>query len=130
MESTVREQFGLEFVEDCWACRKAWRGNTIWRSLQTHEIARGVNRWRGLTDRAAMLRLCERCHQQMDDGAVWPVARQLALKKVCDPKWYDRVTVNVMRGRTPDAITEEEVDAYVQELQEVWLDGPVRSYPR
>jgi hypothetical protein len=75
--------------------------------LETHEIARGVHRNKGVSLPAAWLRVCNACHRIVEG---WPVARQLALKKWCDFEFYDRVAVNLARGRQPEAITESEVD--------------------
>lgn len=83
------------------------------RGLETHEIASGPARQKALKIPATWLRLCNGCHQGdegFDNYAVWPIVRQLALKKRCDPEYYDRVQVNLLRGRAPEAITEAEVD--------------------
>lgn len=46
----------------------------------------------------------------------WRIVEQLALKALCDVKHYDRVKVNQLRGRQPDAITESEVWAALPEV--------------
>jgi hypothetical protein len=45
----------------------------------------------------------------------WTVAYQLALKFRNDPAFFDRRLVNTLRGRAPDAVTEEEVNEIVEE---------------
>lgn len=87
--------------------------------LDIHEIARGSHRAEALHHRACWLRLCRACHEAIGDASAWPVAAQLALKKVHDPQWYDRELVNRVRGRAPESITEEEVDVWVEKLRDM-----------
>ena len=87
--------------------------------LETHEIASGAARQKALTEPATWLRLCYAHHRGrygVHDLSVWPIARQLALKKLCDPEHYDRVKVNLLRDRQPEAITEDEVMYWVEKL--------------
>jgi len=85
------------------------------KATQIHEISRGPARGASLGVRAAILHLCEFDHGQMD----WlPVEAQLALKLLADPDGYDRLAVNVLRGRQPEAITADQVDRWVKVLQE------------
>lgn len=107
-----RDKFRIEF-QTCWLCGVAWH----WRGLHIHEIARGCHRPEGFEDRAAWLRLCGDCH---DEVGAWSVVRQLAMKKVADPEWYDRVAVNEMRGRQPEAITEGDVDGAFDQILPLW----------
>lgn len=81
-------------------------------ATDVHEIARGPARNKAIEVRACLLHLCRAHHDDMDDYSQWPIARQLALKKYSDPEGYDRVAVNLIRGRAPEAITEEEVDRF------------------
>ncbi len=95
----------------CMACGR----HDYYQDYEVHEIARGPARKAALKESAAWLFLCPDCHRGekgFDDYSVWPIARQLALKRKCDPRNYDRVTVNRLRGRYPDAVTEEDVDKY------------------
>lgn len=89
-------------------------------NLETHEIARGTARAAAVTEPAAWLRVCgafaTNCHDALGDYKQWPVVRQLALKKMLDPYHYDRVAVNLLRDREPEAITEDEVDKCVQRM--------------
>lgn len=91
------------------------------RHLQTHEIANGPARQAALKEPATWLRLCDGfingCHAALHDKGEWPVAKALALKKFYDPDNYDRVAVNLLRDRQPDAITEAEVDQWVQQME-------------
>jgi len=84
-----------------------------WHLLETHEIVRGVHRAVGVRLPAAWLRLCNVCHETV---AGWPIAKQLVLKKLHDEEFYNRIAVNLARGRQAEAITEEEVDFYLGEV--------------
>ena len=87
--------------------------------LETHEIARGAARQKALKEPATWLRLCNGfwngCHELVSG---WPLPKQLALKFLMDRGHYDRVKVNLLRGRQPEAITEEEVQVFVRELNQ------------
>lgn len=113
----TRAEWSLEHTE-CMVCGHVDR----WpRWLETHEIACGPARQAALEEPATWLRACgEPCHQGkhgLHDYATWPIARQLALKKKCDPKYYDRKRVNGLRRREPDAITEDEVNEFLEKLK-------------
>jgi len=111
MTAITRAEWAREHAQ-CMICGERWIDH-----LHVHEIACGPARAKALEEPATWLRLCWRCHLD-DDGvhnyAVWPIVRQLALKKVHDPEHYDRVKVNELRGRAAEAITEAEV------MEEVW----------
>jgi hypothetical protein len=79
------------------------------QSRDVHEIARGASRGKAEQFRQTWLALCGWCHDAVDDYEQWPITRQLAVKRRCDPAWYDRVFVNRLRNRADDAITEDEV---------------------
>lgn len=97
-----REAFALEFPQ-CMVpgCRR--------QSCDVHEIARGPARRAAYLERCAWLSLCRICHDAMDDYSVWPLDRQYALKALRDTAFYDRQRLNELRGRAPDAISEQEV---------------------
>lgn len=80
--------------------------------LQTHEICRGPFRAAATKEPAAWLRLCQVCHDDLP-----PIVVQLAWKKIGDPEHYNRVAVNLLRKRQPEAITEAEVDEEVRRIQ-------------
>jgi hypothetical protein len=123
MKATTREEWRATYLF-CFACgRTSFRGEGYDETIgpwhfEVHEIARGNHRKRALTEPAAWLQLCEGtnggCHTNMD-GA--PIVYQLALKKMHDPEHYNRETVNRLRRRAADAITEAEVDAVVKQLE-------------
>jgi len=94
------------------------------KATELHEISRGSSRGKSLGVRAALLHLCAFDHGQMD---VLPVAGQLALKLLADPDGYDRIAVNLLRGRQPEAISAEEVAAWVKILQRAEEMPDVRS---
>lgn len=91
-------------------------------NLETHEMLDGIHRKVGRVTPAAWIRACNVCHKGnggLHDKGVWPLARQLALKKIHDFENYDRVLVNRVRCEAaPEAITEDEVDAWVKRLNE------------
>ncbi len=97
----AREQYRHEFH------RCQWCGTT---GSEVHEIARGPGRRKALGVRAAWLHLCRDCHREI---ASIPPAGQLAIKWLGDPVGYDRVTVNRLRGRADNAISEAEVLVWV-----------------
>ncbi len=110
----TREEWA-EGQDYCWVC--GWRAGEYrtgkWK-LETHEIARGPARAAAMDCPAAWVRTCNVCHTyELDDLKRWPIARQLALKKKHDPEHYNRVAVNVLRHRDPEAITEAEVEREV-----------------
>ncbi len=92
------------------------------RNLQTHEIPRGPAKAAAMKEPAAWLRVCgafggDNCHEALGDYGQWPPERQLALKKMRDKEHYDRVKVNLLRFTEPEAITEAEVDQWVQTME-------------
>lgn len=99
--------------DDCWACG---RPSYAYPPHEEHHITSGVHRKAGKEVLANLVRVCRDCHtgnESMHTGA-WPIARQLALKKIHDPDTYDRVEVNLLRSRQPEAITEDEVDEWTR----------------
>ena len=114
-EQITREEWEYEHCF-CFACRVFHIESPY--ALHTHGIPRGVFRQRALKVPAAWLRLCLIHHDEVDDLSVWLIARQLALKYLMDKKHYDRVAVNLLRGRQPEAITEAEVMVYVRQFKE------------
>lgn len=107
---SIRDEYRYMFPQ----CQVPWCKS---QGAHVHEISRGPARKDSLGVRAALLHLCPTDHRQMD---VLPVAGQLALKKLADPDGYDRVAVNRLRGRQPEAITEAEVEFWVTQFKETW----------
>lgn len=120
----ARSQFARDYGR-CMVCLDAWRSADFFpRCLEVHEIARGPARKKAVKSPAAWLLLCRQHHEQMGSLVVWPIVRQLALKRLRDPERYDRVAVNLLRGRAPEAITEAEVEAELKSLAGVlWTLG-------
>lgn len=77
------------------------------QASDTHEITRGPARSKSLGTRSCLLRLCRMCHLYVHDK--FSPARQLCLKAIREPDWYDRLEVNKLRGRAPDSISESDV---------------------
>ena len=103
----LRDAYRAEFPK----CQVPWCRAA---ATELHELARGAGRKAALGVRAAWLHLCAFDHRQMD---VLPVAGQLALKKLSDPKGYSRRRVNELRGRQPDAITAREVRVWTKRFE-------------
>lgn len=109
----ARREFAAEFAF-CFNCGDLWRKSGHgWPGLQTHEIARGPARKLAYADRTAWLRLCAGCHEAVGNLREWPIARQLALKLLCDPVWYDVERVNKLRGRAAGSVTQGEVMQWI-----------------
>lgn len=89
---------------------KCWRPGE-----EIHEISRGPARAKSLGVRAALLHLCSIHHAIVQP---MPIVAQLALKKLKDLAGYCRVTVNRLRGRQDEAITEDEVDQWILKFRE------------
>ncbi len=113
----TRRQWSEQF---CF-CFKCGYESLCGTNLETHEIANGPARQAALTEPVTWLRLCDGfidgCHAALHDKGEWPIARQLALKKLRDPGRYDRVQVNLLRYTEPEAITEAEVDEWVKQME-------------
>ncbi len=82
-------------------------------ACDVHEMARGCHRSVAVKHRCCWLSLCRQCHEEMDDYAVWPLTRQLAVKLLKDPEYFDLLKFNSIRGRAPGAITLAEVVAHL-----------------
>jgi len=81
-----------------------------------HEIARGTGiRSKAFGRREAWCAVCTTCNTHDLCGyELWPLARQLAVKLVTDPAWFNLQVFNVeIRGRAPDAITLEDIAPYL-----------------
>lgn len=123
-EARARFQEWLSAHIYCFGCGwkyGSWSASCGRFALHAHHIPRGVHREKALYELSAILRLCNVCHNGRFDGM--PVVRQLAYKKLRDPKHYDRVEVNLLRDRQPDAITEAEVDEAVALITKGRTDG-------
>ena len=104
----------------CWLCPGP--------ASETHEIACGPGRAAALKEPAAWVRACYTCHQGnggLHDYPFWPIARQLALKWVMDPRHYNPEAVNVLRGRQPNAITHDDVMKQVPYVVMAWFRNGV-----
>lgn len=105
---TYRRQMFLAEFRDCWFCGSG-------TNLCVHEIACGSHRDKALGERLAWAVACFECNcHQLTDYSMWPLERQLAIKKLRDPRFYNRVEFNRLRGRADNAITQAEVTAWVR----------------
>jgi hypothetical protein len=81
-----------------------------------HEIAGGKNRLRSHDKPYATLVLCWFCNgYEVENHAVWPEARQLAILYDMDIDSYDLVAYNALvNDRAENRITQTEVDVWIQ----------------
>jgi len=86
-----------------------------------HEIAAGASREKALRNRFAWLALCRACHERWQ-GAFMPA--QYAAKAMQDSAHYDRVGLNILRGKQAEAITEAEVIQAAYELGRRSMEEP------
>ena len=104
----------------CWVCDwDCFRQEqpAKWQ-LETHEIASGPAAQAALVTPACWFRACNSCHaDKLHDHNIIPIAKALAYKKRFDLPNYDRELVNRLLGLAPDAITEDEVDGYLEEMR-------------
>ena len=111
----------IQEVGRCEICghdpRRVRLGDIAW-TLSVHEIANGADRQKALDKRYAVLVVCYRCHdERMNDGKTWPKARQLAALKRSRPQDYDLVAYRELVGLKPSAITEADVDRYMENTE-------------
>lgn len=96
--SEAREAYRMDFPE-CALCGQP--------ATDVHEISRGPAREESLKHPETWIHVCRACHSEK--FATMPIERQLALKCIQSPEYFDRRLVNVIRGRDADAVTESEV---------------------
>ncbi len=82
-----REAFKQEMYR-CMACSAI-------ADLEVHEMLRGKNRLKAYARRECCLALCRACHEEVQ---YWPVAKQLWLKVVGDPLWFDLDVIREVYG--------------------------------
>ncbi|QDV78045.1 hypothetical protein [Botrimarina mediterranea] len=121
-EPAARKKF-RKGVWLCQCCGKRFdRSDEGGQSLECHEMASGGSRTAALEHPECLLMLCGvdlkrgllGCHKVVQD---WPLDKQLALKKWSDPERYDRLLVLKVKRVASTFVTEEEVDARVEELK-------------
>lgn len=102
-----RKAYKAEFLT-CQRCAKRL-------ATDLHEIARGSHRHLAVEEPCCWLALCRKCHREMDDYSIWPIARQLALKLIADPNRFDLDRFNEIRG---DEVTDMlEIVKYLELLE-------------
>lgn len=97
-----------------------------------HELVTRGQSSKAVEYRCCFLALCEDCHNEIHRTSEWPIERQLALKQRVDPEGYDLAKVNELRGRGPNAITQEEVDEWriLDKQRVVPIESVLRSVGR
>lgn len=98
----------LEEARICWVCGCP--------NKCVHEMACGSHREAALPERITWLSTCWTCNSdELPNYAKYPLARQLAIKRFFDPRFFDLEKFNVLRGRAPGAITLVEVLEWLDE---------------
>lgn len=86
-----------DFLEKFWTC--AVCGSCA--GVDVHEMTPGKNRMRAFGVRAAWLPACAVCNcDRLTDKTEWPLARQLALKILVDPAYFN--LTEIRRILAPD----------------------------
>ena len=106
-----RQAYLFAHGNKCIWCDSTW-------NVAVHEIARGMNRNAALSEPSCWLPLCGPCNcGPFHNRAIWPDAKQMALKYLRDNVNYDLVRFNyIVNPRAPNRVTQDEVDFYVKEL--------------
>jgi hypothetical protein len=92
--------------QQCQLCSLIW-------ATEVHEICSGPARQKALNHRETWLALCRGCHQRMHTPSDFSIERQLALKLLVDPEYFNLELVCQLRGRAPTAITLADVSPYL-----------------
>ncbi len=80
-----------------------------------HEIAKGQHRHNAIKHRACCLVVCSKCNcDDLCDYSKWPIERQLAVKLLTDPEYFDLDLFNKVRGRAATAITLADIVPYLK----------------
>ena len=91
------------YVEEVGRCQFP---NCSYAAAECHEILRGsAYRYKALYHRATWLGLCRTHHERMGDYSAWPIERQLALKLLVDPEYFDLAKILEIRGNCPNEFT-------------------------
>jgi hypothetical protein len=122
---SVLSEFAGGFPK-CWLCGCPDAGGAT--TMEIHHIARGVHRAAGKNVRANLIRTCHYCHETR--LASMPIAMQLALKFAHDPDHYDRVSVNRLRHRADNAVSEVDVASELLSLAHKTLRRLNATTPR
>jgi hypothetical protein len=75
-------------------------------AVDCHEICAGGSKQSGMRNRFAWLALCRECHDKYQGTNM---SSQYAMKALQDPTHFDRVGLNILRGRAADAVSELDV---------------------
>lgn len=84
--------------------------------LDVHEICRGPFRQAALDKPFALLLLCRKCHDAVDDTATWTEARQLAVLASSRPRDFDLTAY--LELTSPRAMRRIEIHEVLQ-----WMEG-------
>lgn len=93
-------------------------GNST-RTLDVHEICRGVHRQKALDKLFALLLVCRACHEELGSAAIWPEARQLAL--LAERRLHDWDLDAYLRLTSPRALRRIEIEDVVTYMKDELL---------
>lgn len=107
------------FVKEVNCCQNpdctSFQWNRELYPLHVHEIPNSAGRQKATAHRDCCLVLCDYCNGNIfTDKALWPVARQCALKLLTDPLFFNLPLINELRGRAPGAITISDLAPYLE----------------
>lgn len=92
--SEFRREFGC-----CWRCGDEWQRADYWpRCLDVHELLGGCHPQLTAADRRFWLLLCREHHIKYQDRGAIPYVQQLALKYLCDRRYFDLDCVHAVAG--------------------------------
>ncbi len=97
-----------DYLKRVWLCECCCKRE----STQVHEIVGGSNRWITEHERCFWLAVCWFCNTQKltaNGEGEYPLVRQLKLKLLADPEYFDLARVLEVAGFAPTYITIEEV---------------------
>jgi hypothetical protein len=99
-------QWRKRYLMDHGSCALGYSRARSIPATELHEITAGKNRHKSLTTPAAILAVSRHGHDTIQG---WPIAKQLALKLLCDPEEFDLTAINAILGVkgqvAPTAIT-------------------------
>lgn len=102
-----RDAFIKEFPA-CWVCFSQWR---VW----VHEFIRGGSRGVALDNRCCWFAACWECNSGcLDDASQWPVERQLAVKFLMDPDYFDLEKCCELKRVGPECYTMDDLKPYIE----------------
>lgn len=88
------------------------------KAQELHEVVRRSTTKQSLAEPGTWLHLDRDHHRAMGDYYLWSIVRQMALLSIVNP-YFDRRRVNELRGRDPEAVTQDELDEALESLSTI-----------